>query len=137
MAQKNRQTNHLLRRTLVPLLIVALPIASMIAYILYHKHTQRLDALSVQTESKSASFGGDSWTFFRGNGALTGRAPGHLPEKLMLAWTFSTGDAVRSAPIVAAATVFVSSMDKHLYAVDLNTGKQLWKFTADDELEAL
>ena len=123
MAAKNGQTNHLLRRTLVPLLIVALPIASMIAYILYHKQAQRLDALSVQTESKSASFGDDSWAVFRGNAALTGRARGHLPEKLMLAWTFQTSDAVRSAPIVAETKVFVSSMDKHLYAVDLNTGK--------------
>jgi hypothetical protein len=68
MAQKNGQTNHLLRRTLVPLLIVALPIASMIAYILYHKQAQRLVALSVQTESKSASFGDDSWTFFEAMG---------------------------------------------------------------------
>ena len=27
-------------------------------------------------------------------------------------------------------------MDKHLYAIDLTTGKQIWKFQADDELEA-
>jgi len=133
---EQKKTNHLLRRTLVPLLIVALPISAMIAYILYYKHARRLDALAPQSVSESVTFGEDSWPIFRGDTALTGQAVGNLPDALTLAWKFQTKDAVRSAPIAAENKVFVSSMDKHLYAIDLVTGTEIWKFEADDELEA-
>ncbi|MEN8128387.1 MAG: PQQ-binding-like beta-propeller repeat protein [Planctomycetota bacterium] len=135
MAQKDKHNIHLVRRTLVPLLIVTLPISAMVAYILYYKKAYRPAAVE-SVSQQAASFGGDSWTIFRGDAALTGRAAGNLPDKLTLAWKFQTAEAVRSTPIVANAKAFVSSMDKHLYAIDLKTGSEIWKFAADDELEA-
>jgi outer membrane protein assembly factor BamB len=133
---EQKKNNHLLRRTLMPLLIVALPIAAMVAYIFYYKLAHRPVSPALQSLSEPVSFGLDNWPVFRGNAALTGQADGTLPQKLSLKWTFQAKDAVRSAPIIAQDKVFVSSMDKHLYAIDLATGKQVWKFQADDELEA-
>jgi len=136
MTQDNTTTIHLIRRTLVPLLIVALPIAAMVAYFLYSKQARRPVGPGTLPLSKAACFGDDSWPFFRGDAALTGQADGTLPDALRLEWTFQTGDAVRSTPIITDGRVFVSSMDTYLYAIDLTTGKQVWKFRADDELEA-
>jgi hypothetical protein len=41
MEQKDKGNIHLVRRVLVPLLIVTLPIAAAIAYLLYYKQAQR------------------------------------------------------------------------------------------------
>ena len=133
---EQKKNSHLVRRTLVPLLIVALPIAAMVAYILYYKQATRPANPVAQSLSEPVSFGNDNWPIFRGDAALTGRAVGNLPDALEIAWKFQTEDAVRSAPIIANDNVFISSMDKHLYAVDLATGTEIWKFEADDELEA-
>ena len=135
---EQKKNTHLLRRTLVPFLMVALPIAAMIAFILYHKHAAKsnLESETATSAPAPASFGHDSWEIFRGNAELTGQAAGALPDKLSLSWKFETGDAVRSTPIIARNKVFVSSMDKHLYALNLNSGTEIWKFAADDELEA-
>lgn len=130
------KNNHLLRRTLVPLLIVALPIAAMVAFILYYKQAHRPAAGALQSALEPATFGNADWTIFRGDSALTGRAAGNLPDTLILAWKFQTKDAVRSTPIVAKGTAYVSSMDNHLYAIDLGEGTEIWTFAADDELEA-
>jgi len=67
---------------------------------------------------------------FRGNPLMTGVAPPNptpFPDKLEEKWTFKTGDAIESAPAVVGGVVYVSSLDKHLYAIDLATGKQKWK----------
>jgi outer membrane protein assembly factor BamB len=130
------KNNHMLRRVFVPLLIVALPIAAAVAYLLYYQQAHRTAEPAPQSLPETVSFGNDDWPVFRGDPALTGRAAGNLPDKLTLAWQFRTADAVQSAPIIVNNTVFVSSMDKHVYAIDLVKGTELWKFQADDGLEA-
>jgi outer membrane protein assembly factor BamB len=70
------------------------------------------------------------WPLFRGNPLMTGVAPPSpipFPEELDEKWTFKTGDAIESAPAVVNGVVYVSSLDKHLYALDLATGKLKWK----------
>src|SRR5207248_1250039 len=70
------------------------------------------------------------WPVFRGNPLMTGVAPPNptpFPDKLDEKWTFKTGDAIEGAPVIAGGVVYVASLDKHLYAVDLATGKQTWK----------
>jgi outer membrane protein assembly factor BamB len=42
-------------------------------------------------------------------------------------WEFKTGDAVEGAPAIQDGVAYVASCDKHLYAIDLATGKQKWK----------
>lgn len=124
-----------LSRVLTPFLILALPIAAMIAYIGYYYHG-RGKLPDAATAVQTASFGTPEWPVFRGNAAFTGIAAGALPDVLKLAWRFETAAAVKSTPAAAQGTVFISSLDGQLYAADLKTGQEKWRFKADDELEA-
>ena len=72
------------------------------------------------------------WPVFRGDAAMTGVGSAAVPEKLEVRWQFATGEGKRTgsiegAPAVADGLVFVASLDKHLYAVELATGKLKWK----------
>lgn len=127
--------NYSISRTLVPFFIIAVPIAAMIAWIVYHKHPA-VNEPQTAPAAQPASFGGDDWPIFRGNPELTGLAAGDLPDTLKLAWKFQTGGAITAAPVIADQTAYVASMDEHLYAVDLAAGTEKWRFKADDELQA-
>jgi len=72
------------------------------------------------------------WPVFRGDPLMTGVGTAKLPDKLDERWTFQTGDGKRTggiegAPAIVGGVVYVASFDKHLYAIDLATGKQKWK----------
>jgi outer membrane protein assembly factor BamB len=72
------------------------------------------------------------WPVFRGDALMTGAGTAKLPDQLEVKWAFQTGegkkrDAIESAPAVVGGIVYVSSLDRHLYAIDLTTGKQKWK----------
>jgi outer membrane protein assembly factor BamB len=72
------------------------------------------------------------WPLFRGDALMSGVGDAKLPDQLEVRWVFKTGDgkktdAIESAPAVVGGVVYVSSLDKHLYAIDLATGKQKWK----------
>ncbi len=70
------------------------------------------------------------WPVFRGNATMTGVAPANpipFPDKLEEKWMFKTGNAIEGAPAIVGGVVYVASYDKHLYAIDLATGKQKWK----------
>lgn len=69
----------------------------------------------------------DTWPVFRGNALQTGVGKSPLPNELKELWKFSTGDGIESAPAIAGGTVYTGSLDEHLYAIDLDTGKQKWK----------
>jgi hypothetical protein len=69
--------------------------------------------------------------FFRGNAAMTGAVPRTLPHPLEERWQFRTGDAIEGAPAIVGQQVFVASLDKHVYALELATGKLLWKAAWD------
>lgn len=70
----------------------------------------------------------DSWPMFRGSSALTGTTNAELPKKLKLHWTFQAGDSIESSAAIVDNVVYVGSMDSSLYAVDLATGKQRWRY---------
>lgn len=44
------------------------------------------------------------------------------------AWVFECGDEIRSGPAVADGLVFVGSYDKHLYALNAQSGQLQWKY---------
>lgn len=67
------------------------------------------------------------WPVFRGDATMTGVGTAKLPDQLEERWTFKTGSAVEGAPVIAEGVVYIASLDKHLYAIDLATGKQKWK----------
>ncbi|HEY7423987.1 MAG TPA: PQQ-binding-like beta-propeller repeat protein [Gemmataceae bacterium] len=70
------------------------------------------------------------WPVFRGTAEQTGVAAVTLPDKLEVLWKFSTKDAIEGAPVLAGGVVYVGSFDEHLYALDLETGKEKWKYKA-------
>ncbi len=71
-----------------------------------------------------------SWRMFRGSQSLTGIAAADLPSPLKLRWSFQAKDSIESSAAIADGVVFVGSMDKSLYAVDLTTGKLRWTYNA-------
>ena len=76
------------------------------------------------------------WTQFRGGPALSGVAADPLPARLALAWTFEAEDGVESSPAIAGGTVYFGSLDGHLYALDLATGKQRFRYAAGGEIKS-
>ncbi len=78
----------------------------------------------------------DVWPHYRGNPALHGVAGGSLADLYELAWSFKTGDAVLSSPVVVDDVVYFGSSDEHVYAVHLATGKKKWSFKTDDMIDA-
>lgn len=85
---------------------------------------------AVSAAEKPTDAKGD-WPLFRGNPQQTGIAESALPDKLKLRWKFTTGDSIETAPAIVDGVVYVGSLDQHLYAIDLKTGQEKWKFKAD------
>ncbi len=66
---------------------------------------------------------------FRGNLGHTGVYETQGVQKLKgVKWALQTGGPVLTSPAIAGAVVYIGSDDRHLYAVEKATGKQLWKF---------
>jgi len=78
----------------------------------------------------------DDWPIFRGNSSLRGFAPGTLPSTFEIKWSFETGGAIASSPIVVDGRVFVGSDDGCLYCVNLEDGSEVWKVQTEDIIEA-
>src|SRR5665811_1989331 len=49
---------------------------------------------------------------------------------LKLLWTYDAGEAIESSAAIAGGTVYVGAQSKDLLAIDLATGKLLWKYRA-------
>ncbi|MBV8161909.1 MAG: PQQ-binding-like beta-propeller repeat protein [Acidimicrobiia bacterium] len=74
-------------------------------------------------------YGHDAEHTFHGETALTPASA----RRLKPAWTFHTGDAVTATPTVVGGTVYAGSWDEDFYAVDLRTGKLVWKRHLDPQ----
>ncbi|TET34972.1 MAG: hypothetical protein E3J72_12615 [Planctomycetota bacterium] len=47
-------------------------------------------------------------------------------------WRFKTERPVVSKPALASRRIYVTSTDKNIYALDRSSGKEVWRYTADD-----
>lgn len=83
--------------------------------------------LAVACAVSAPALAGGDWPVFRGDPLMTGAGTAALPDTLDERWTFKAKDAVEGAPAIVGGTVYVSSLDKHLYALELATGKEKWK----------
>jgi len=70
------------------------------------------------------------WLVFRGDPLQTGVATSSLPDELAVRWKFRTKDAIEGTAAILGNTVFVGSLDEHLYALDLASGRELWRYKA-------
>jgi len=77
----------------------------------------------------------DSWLTYHGD--YSGRRHSLLSEitpenvhRLGLAWTFQTGQnaQIKASPIVANGIVYLTAPD-NLWAIDVRTGRQLWRYS--------
>ena len=93
------------------------------------------EADPMPAEETTANPGGD-WPQFHCDQAQSGVVPGNLPEQLSLVWRFNAGDEIKSSPAIVDGRVYVGALDGHVYALDLQTGKQLWAIALDDMVEA-
>jgi len=77
-----------------------------------------------------------SWEVFRGSPALPGRVDAEAPKQLKQVWTFKAKESISSSPVIADGTVFIGSDDEHVYALDLESGKEKWAFKTLDVVTA-
>ena len=78
----------------------------------------------------------NAWRVFRGNAALTGTANIELPAAPEPRWVFSAEDSIESSAAIADGRVFVGSLDGRLYALDLDSGAELWRFETGSEVRS-
>src|SRR5262249_49819705 len=67
------------------------------------------------------------WRLFRGNALQTGVAASQLPDTLVVRWKFETKVGIEGTAAIVGNTVYVGSLDEHLYALDLEKGTLKWK----------
>ena len=70
----------------------------------------------------------ESWPQFRGNTALTGVSQSTVPSSLKVAWTYEAGEPIESSAAIADGVVYVGAQSAELLALELKTGKFLWKY---------
>jgi outer membrane protein assembly factor BamB len=70
------------------------------------------------------------WPLFRGNSLQTGVAGSTLPEKLSVLWKVKTKDGIEGTAAIVGGTVYIGSLDEHLHAFELATGKEKWRYKA-------
>lgn len=99
-------------------------------------NTDEPDIVNEQEAALTPANPGGDWPQFHGNQRQTGFVSGELPEKLSLVWRFQTGGEVKSSPAIVNGKVYAGSSDEHIYAIDVQTGKQVWAKLLDDEIEA-
>jgi outer membrane protein assembly factor BamB len=93
--------------------------------------------------SLSTVAGGADWTMFHGNAQHTGAAQDVLGPDLRLAWSARTpGTILTSSPAIVDGAVYVGVRDEDgedhnaVHAVDLATGRPLWQFKSDAQVQA-
>ena len=86
---------------------------------------------------------GADWPLFHANAQHTGVATDELPPNLRLAWSHRTpGTILASSPAVVNGVVYVGTRDENgaehngVRAVDFATGRKLWQFQTEAQVQA-
>jgi outer membrane protein assembly factor BamB len=83
---------------------------------------------SVAQPPISSKASSDQWPVYRGSALATGVAVSPLPEKLAVAWKFSADvGPVEATPVILDGVVYVGDVDGNFLALQLATGKLLWR----------
>ena len=51
-----------------------------------------------------------------------------VPASLKVVWTYEAGEPIESSAAIADGVVYVGTQSAELLALDLKTGKLLWKY---------
>lgn len=80
--------------------------------------------------------GKDDWSTFRNSPSRHGSSKTKVPTQLSSVWKFKVGTTLTQS-VVAGGKVFVAAKDTHMvYALDENSGKQLWTYTAGGRIDS-
>jgi outer membrane protein assembly factor BamB len=67
-------------------------------------------------------------SMFRGDAAHSGSYAGPAPRQFhRIKWKFPTGDRIVSSPVVEGKTLYFGGDDGNIYAVEVESGRQIWK----------
>jgi outer membrane protein assembly factor BamB len=78
----------------------------------------------------------NDWPTFRHDAARSGATRTHVPSNVTTDWKVTLGGKL-TAPVAANGRLFVAETDKHtLDALDMTTGKELWRFIADGRIDS-
>lgn len=92
--------------------------------------------ITAQLEAESESNKVTDWPMFRRDAANSGYIPqGNPLEKLTLNWQYETDYEVSASAIISEGTVFVASEDRHVYALDAESGDLQWTFKTNESIE--
>lgn len=87
------------------------------------------------TRAPAADLTPSSWTLSHFNPEMNPVVPGPADR---ISWTFAMGAGTSATPSVVDGIVYLASNDNHVYALDLRTGKLVWKYlTGDDVMTAV
>jgi eukaryotic-like serine/threonine-protein kinase len=123
-------------RVAVQALVVALCCIGVGVLLIRGRHTHPGQVVERPTPTLAVHQEGTDWPQFGGGPAHLGRASGALADRLSLAWTFKTSGPVKSSAAIVEGRVYVGSSDANVYALDLETGKELWSARLGDAADA-
>src|SRR5947207_12890992 len=67
-------------------------------------------------------------SMFRGDAAHSGTYSSQAPREFhRVKWKFPTGDRIISSPVCQDKVLYFGGDDGNIYAVDTETGRQIWK----------
>src|ERR1043166_3418836 len=76
-------------------------------------------------------------SMFRGDPTHSGVYSGTAPRQFhRVKWKFATGDRIVSSPVIQDNTIYFGGDDGNVYAVDAETGRQVWKRTTGGPVPA-
>lgn len=77
------------------------------------------------------------WPSYRCNGSNTGAVLSDCSpddSQLQLKWQFAANGAVIQSPVTSGGKVYIGSIGKMFYCIDISTGKELWHHDIVDEV---
>lgn len=93
-----------------------------------------LCALAAQGTLQATNLLAENWPQGRADAAGTGATAEELPKDLDIDWEYDLGGlGFEAGPVIAFGVVYAADCDGHVVALDLKTGKEIWKLSLDTE----
>ncbi len=73
---------------------------------------------------------------FRGDLHRTGVFESSAPENNSLLWSYDSGDAIESSPVVVGNRIYFGSENGNVYCLDASSGDEIWNFTTNNEVDS-
>ncbi len=101
------------------------------------KPAERLEKGPAFGKTGKPKTGKADWPMYRRSVDRGGYNPAAVAAEVKSAWKAKLGSGKLTQPVVAGGKVFVAAVDQQtLYALDEESGKEIWKFTADGRIDS-